>query len=219
MNKTNKIIYLYIFGIVILIVAIIGMTYAYFTASSSNSNISGGTAKLELELNIYPKSDGIENPLIPQKKSSIGSAVIGNENGSCVDNNGNTVCQVYEIVVENKGETDLILNGTMTLVADTIDDLRWGLGTGVKEGFSENKTYDKLKTDLIDPVTDELQSITLQKKDNIVGSGDDTAKFYVVIFLEEKDQNQTGTNIGEFHGEVEFYAVNGEGGVKATFTS
>lgn len=217
MNKTNKIIYIYISAIVILLVLIIGVTFAFFVTTGGEKAFSSDTATVDLELNIYPRSSGMENPLIPQKTSSIGSAVEGTTNGSCVDNNGNTVCQVYEIVVENKSNIPIDLNGVMRLKADTIDDLRWGLGTGINEGFSAEKTYDKTETDLINPNSSELQKITLKENDNTNNAGDDTAKFYVVIYLEENEQNQSATNVGDFSGEVEFYSA--DGGISANFSS
>lgn len=215
MNKTNKIIYIYISAIVILLVLIIGVTFAYFATSGNKINFDGNTATVDLELNVYPRSSGMENPLIPQKTSSIGSAVEGTAKGSCIDNNGNTVCQVYEIVVENKSNIQIDLNGEIRLLAATIDDLRWGLGTGINEGFSADKTYAKTETDLVNPSVNELQKITLKEKDNIDNDGEDTAKFYVVIYLEELDKSQAGTNTGNFSGEVEFYSA--DGGISAKF--
>lgn len=220
MKKLDKIMYIYIFGIVVLLLLIVGTTFAFFTAiaESGPGKITGSTATMGLNLSVFPKSDGINNPLVPQETSSIADAVIGTENGSCVDDNNNTVCQVYEIVIENTGDTSISLNGTISFVAPTVEDLKWGLGTSATSGFSSSNTYAKTETDLIGPGVNDLQSISLEASDNVSGSGDDTAKFYIVVYIEERSINQSSTNYGDFTGTVTFNAASGNG-VSATFVS
>lgn len=213
MDKTNKIIYIYISIIVILLVLIVGVTFAYFVAKGEEVGFDGNTATVGLELSVNRVSSRWDQPLMPQNTDTIASAVIGTNNESCVDSNGNTVCQVYEIVIENKSNISIDLTGEIRLKADTIADLRWGLGDSATTGFSPDKTYSKDTTDLIGPSDDsELQKITLAEKDDINDAN--IAKFYVVIYLPDV---QTGTNTGEFTGEVEFYSA--DGGIKATFES
>lgn len=220
MKKLNRIIYVYIFGIILLLVLIVGVTVAFFVSAANvgGNNIGGVTANVSLNLRVSPLSAGINNPLIPQLSDTIQEAVVGTSNGSCVDDNNNTVCQVYEIIVENTGDTALTVNGTITFLADTISDLKWGLGTSATTGFSAQNTYSKTETDLIGPGIADLQEIDLEANDNVSNSGNDMAKFYIVVYIEEKNADQSSENTGSFSATVSFDAAGGNG-ISATFAS
>lgn len=215
-NKKNVLIFLGA-GVLTLIAAIVGTTFAFFAITISGGSFTGGTASVGLKLTITPKSSGIENPLIPQETSAIANAVIGTNNGSCVDENGNTVCQVYEIMLENTGEAGAIVNVMLNLTTEGIQNLKWGIGTGPTTGFSSSKIYELTETDLVSPDVLGLQSITLKPKDNLVASGEDTAMFYIVIYIEEINSDQSSLDVGDFTGTVTVNAANGKG-ITATFT-
>ena len=221
MRKIDKTMLIFLIGILTLIIAIAGATFAFFSVvvdEATGDKITGTTASMDLDLSIVSKSAGFDNPLIPQKTDAIASAVVGTSNGSCVDDNGNTVCQVYEIVIKNLGSDAVNITGSLVLNASTISDLKWGLGTSATEGFSPNKIYEKTENDLINPDTAGMQTITLQPNDGVNNSGLDMKKFYIVIYIEETGENQTSTNTGSFQGTVTFSASGGSG-VSATFSS
>lgn len=123
------------FGIVsvaTLIVAIIGATFAYFSASiSSDPNAVGATAyefvNAVIEVRqVYPTKDSGANgliPLIPDKAIEVDG--IGEEkdtnleyalNGAtnkCVDDYGYQVCAVYEVTVTNGSKQSIDLTGKL----------------------------------------------------------------------------------------------------------
>lgn len=218
MKKTDKVFVFLGIGIITLIIAIIGTTFAFFSVTIRNDAFTGTTATMGLKLTITPKSAGFDNPLIPQKTSAIANAITGTDNGSCVDANGNTVCQVYEIMIENTGDAGNIITASLNLQAETIADLKWGIGTTATTGFSSNKIYEITETDLIGPSVTGMQQLTLKANDNVAKQGEDTAIFYVVIYIEETNNEQSGNNRGTFTGTVNIEAAGGNG-VTATFTS
>ena len=205
MENNGKGIFYGVIGVATLIVAIIGATFAYFTASATNNEtIQGNAATVGLNLTVEKVSDG-DKGLVPQKPGApLTSAMKGVDatansgDDSCIDANGNTVCQVYKITVENTGSAEAKLNGTLTLEKSTVTNLKW---TTVQTWESE-PTPDATKEN------DELaKGITL--------SGSGSEEYYVVIWIEELNTPQEDT--GSFTGSVSFNAADGSG-VTSTFT-
>jgi len=126
MNEKNngRGIFYGVIGVATLVVAIIGATFAYFTATASNNNvITGNMATIQFGLNVTKVThvDETKGGMIPMSNSMVHAAVVGSgASGSptrtCVDNNGNAVCQVYKITVTNTGSASLFLDGYVSLV-------------------------------------------------------------------------------------------------------
>ena len=205
MENNGKGMFYGVIGVATLIVAIIGATFAYFTASASNNEtIQGNAATVGLNLTVEKVSNG-DSGLVPQKPGApLTSAMKGVDatansgDDSCVDENGNTVCQVYKISVENTGSAEAKLNGTLTLEKGTVTNLKW---TTVQTWDSE-------------PIPDETkEGNDLDTGVTLSGSG--KKEYYVVVWIEETDAPQEDT--GSFTGSVSFNAADGSG-VTSTFT-
>ena len=108
MERKGQGIFYGVIGVATLIVAIIGATFAYFTATASNSTtIAGNAASVGLTLSVEKVSHG-DKGLVPQLETALSAAMKGKDGAgtgsdSCIDGNGNTVCQVYKITVGNTG--------------------------------------------------------------------------------------------------------------------
>ena len=172
MENNGKGIFYGVIGVATLIVAIIGATFAYFTATANDtSTIQGNAATVSLGLT-------------------------GED--SCVDANGNTVCQVYKITVNNSGTGDAKLNGTLVLEKGSVTNLKWATVTGwgtdpVAQGAKGDNNLDT----------------------NVTVTGGGNKEYYVVIWIEEQNNPQNDT--GNFTGTVTFNAADGQG-VTSTFT-
>ena len=94
-----------VIGVATLVVAIIGATFAYFTATQSNNTaISGNAASVSFGLQVERVENSKEaQGLVPMSNSMVQQAVQGalmGEEGSqtnkefCVDNSDNLVCQI-----------------------------------------------------------------------------------------------------------------------------
>lgn len=204
MENNGKGIFYGVIGVATLIVAIIGATFAYFTATADNNNtIQGSAATVKLGLTVQKVSHG-KKGLVPQLETALSSAMKGVDNAgtgedSCVDANGNTVCQVYKITVNNSGTGDAKLNGTLALEKGSVTNLKWATVTGwgtdpVAQGAKGDNNLDT----------------------NVTVTGGGNKEYYVVIWIEEKEAPQDDT--GNFTGTVTFNAAGGEG-VTSTFTT
>lgn len=117
-NENNKSHIFYgVIGIATLMLAIIGATFAYYTATASNDNtITGNAATIGFDLKVAKVTDADDQKggLIPMSNNMMEQA-LKSGNGICLDNNGNAVCQVYKITVINTSSASMFLDGYVSL--------------------------------------------------------------------------------------------------------
>ena len=117
-NQKRNIAYIVI-GILTLMITTTGATFAYFTATqSNNTTIKGNMATITFNLNVTKKTtvDETKGGLIPMTNSMVQKAVSNaSTKGICVDDNGNAVCQIYKITVNNTGTASMFVDGYVTL--------------------------------------------------------------------------------------------------------
>lgn len=210
-NRKGPGVFYAVVGVATLVVAIIGATFAYFSASTTNNtDVTGSTASgASLSMAITRESDaGTAANMIPMLTADLQKGVTGTGSKSCIDANGNTVCQVYKITVTN-GSTDIGINvkGTMNLASDA-KNMKWEVLTDAKTV----KTDGTVVAQGTNGVIVDNQALTKS------GSQD----FYLVVWLEETNKVQDTDDAGKtFTGTVTFNGVNSDGteskGITAKF--
>lgn len=197
-----------IIAMLTLIVAIVGATFAYFSLQASDENtVKGNAAKVGLSLEVRKVSVDASGDLVPLDELLLDKAIAGDtatENQMCVDKNGNTVCQVYEVKVTNEGSAATAVNGSLTLSAETITNLKW-----------------QIMTDQSTPVTDTGQFKTTDDtelaKNDTVEANPGTKTYYIMIWIDEIESPQNDSDTGAFTGVVSFTSADGSG-VTGTFS-
>ena len=109
-----------VIGVATLIVAIIGATFAYFTATQTNDNtITGNAASINFGLDVEraETTDQTNGGLIPMSNTMVEKAVSAET--PCKDDNGNSVCQIYKITLTNQSSASMFLDGYVTLTSNT----------------------------------------------------------------------------------------------------
>ena len=118
-EKKSQGIFFGVVGVITLVVAVIGATFAYFTATESVDNqITGNAATISFGLNVRKVTtvDDTKGGMIPMTDPMVEAAVSNaSTKGACVDDNGNAVCQIYEITVTNDGTAGMYLDGFVNL--------------------------------------------------------------------------------------------------------
>lgn len=217
-NRKGPGIFYAVVGVATLVVAIIGATFAYFSATVENTkDVKGTTASsADLALTVQRVSDdATATNMIPMKDDLLQSGVTGTGGKQCVDKNGNTACQIYKITIANGGNIAVNVKGTLNLSGGGATNMKWQLldnqttvgtgGTQVSQGT--------------DGVIVANQALTA--KDAATPS----AEFYVVVWLHDTGEPQDTPDAGKsFTGTVTFNGVNVDGtvstgGVTATFSS
>ena len=233
-NRKGTGVFYAVVGVATLVVAIIGATFAYFSASATNSDITGTTAAAGgVELDVTPVTEGTGTNMIPlnvMDNTTPTTAATGADDqfakamtGKCKDANNNNVCQVYSITVSNKSTTSAVqVRGTLTLTTDSTN-MKWQLlsaadattradfATVVDKGVAGNVT--------VGGNTGGTGATAASQ--NLAASG--TATYYVLVWLEETGSAQEGADAAKsFTGKVDFSAVDAAGnntGLTASFSA
>lgn len=241
-NRKGPGIFYAVVGVATLVVAIIGATFAFFSAQAADSSISGTTASAGgINLVVTKVTDTNSNliPLNLRTGDTAGKDTVDQfanaMAGKCIDSNGNNVCQIYRIVVSNKSTTSTIqIRGTLTLTS-TATNMYWRLinvteGTGGVMTAGAKVDY---STDIKATVAGAVGNITVAGNSGGTGTGvaskslgytstDNSATYYVVVWLEEMGTAQETSDAGKtYDGVVAFEAVDAQGnssGITASFT-
>ena len=128
-NRRGSEIFLGVVGVTTLLVAIIGATFAYFsaTAKSGNESVAVGSTKVDLgysEVTTRLKTDMIPATYTIAKFAATNAAHIA-EKGECKDDVGNEVCSIYEFYIGNPGSAEMPIEGSINVVTNGFTNLRF----------------------------------------------------------------------------------------------
>lgn len=197
-----------IIGVAVLVVAIIGSTYAYYVASASNSNVIKGTAAgAGLSLSVTKESTSASGNLIPltNTPAMLTTAAKGYGGGnsfdatkSCIDKNGYSVCQIYKIIVKNDSTASVTLNGGITKL----------------EGAGTPNINCAVMTSNVS-VTDASTCRTATSLEaNTTFTAGQSKTYYIIVYI--NNTNNAQTDNGAFNGTVTFTTNTGR--LEATFS-
>ena len=215
-NNTNKSGLIYaIVGVAVLIVAVAGSAYAYYSATATDTYTVKGTAGggAAPTLTVKKESNASGN-LVPIDKTAetltkgakgwntTSNAVNTSWNAaqSCTDKNGNTVCQVYSVTVKNNSNTSVIYDISLTALSG-----------------EKTKNLDAVKMASNISVTSETSIKGVNKgictTASVAGGSTSTACYFMVFIT---NLNSAQTDSGAFTGTVTAVGSNGAE-VKAQF--
>ncbi len=171
-------------GVALLIIAVAGSAYAYFTASAtSDGGISGTTLNVKLDKPIVTLvSTKATGGLIPIYDGTVNGhtsqlSAAATATNQCVDKNGYTVCKVYKISVKNSGTTATTVNTTLNLNNGGATNLKWARMTSVTA---------------VDTTLPTNSTVSTGKE---LGAGA-TLEQYIMVYLKNTGADQTSTDAG-----------------------
>ena len=197
-----------IFGIVILIIAIAGSAYAYYSAVAvDNTTVSGTAGGGNLTINVEKLSTSATGSLVPMDNdtTTLNKAILGEGNTSgsfdntkaCIDKNGYTACQIYKITISNNSKVSINLNGGVSLSGDETPNIECAVMDNINS-LSSNTTCKSSKS--------------LANKYSL--GANTTHDYYIIVYI--KNINGLQTDTGNFTGTVTFISSDGAE-VKARF--
>ena len=171
-------------GVALLIIAVAGSAYAYFTASAtSDGGISGTTLNVKLDKPIVTLfSTKATGGLIPIYDGTVNGHTsqlsdAATATNQCVDKNGYTVCKVYKISVKNSGTTATTVNTTLNLNNGGATNLKWARMTS---------------STVVDTTLPTNSTVSTGKE---LGAGA-TLEQYIMVYLKNTGADQTSTDAG-----------------------
>lgn len=211
-KRMNKSLIYAVAGVALLVIAVSGSAYAYFTASASSPSdaISGKTLDIQMSVasvEMVSKGTGDLIPIydgtVTGHASQLSTAT--NSTNDCVDKNGYTVCQIYKVTINNNGTNSTNINTTITL--NGTNDVKWARMTA-------RNTFDTI---LPTSQTANLNTsvVVLPAKS---GTTAGTTTQYFVVYLMNTGDNQTTADGGKtITGTVTVTASTGSR-IEATFS-
>ena len=242
-NSKGRGIFLGVVSVATLIVAIIGATFAWFSASvSSGENDVNLTAyQFDADLTVervFPTAENASKKIIPFVPNKVLREGLENETNNmnyalneatnkCVDSSGYLVCSLYKITVTNNGSDAIELDGTVT----TIETTKTETGTTLTANgalkaqiisYADGKytyTHDLSKA-LALPNTGESGKLIMDKATLTVGAtpAANTAELYVLVWLNDTTENQSTMMGASYKGQFIFSAVGMGAGNQLTGT-
>lgn len=215
-NNTNKSGLIYaIVGVAVLIVAVAGSAYAYYSATATDKDTVKGTAgggdaptltvKKESNAsgNLVPIDKTVETLTKGAKGWNATSNAVNttwNAAQSCTDKNGNTVCQVYSVTVKNNSNTSVIYDISLTALS------------GAK---TPNLDAVKMASNISVTSVTSIKGVNkgICTTASVAGGGTSTACYFMVFIT---NLNSAQTDSGAFTGTVTAVGSNGAE-VKAQF--
>ena len=141
-NRRGSGIFLSVIGVATLIVAIIGATFAYFSASAVSNNDAIAVGSTQIDLGYDDVTSGLKTNMIPSAENIAefsafdrdwvaGVKDYGNgitAKGQCVDQAGNQICSVYEFYVGNPSTTtEMEIEASITVTTNEFKNLKYAI--------------------------------------------------------------------------------------------
>lgn len=232
-NSKGRGIFLGVVSVATLIVAIIGATFAWFSASvGSGENDVNLTAyqfdaKLTVE-RVFPTVENASKKIIPFVPNEVLRAGETNETNNmnyalneatdkCVDSSGYLVCSLYKITVTNNGSDAIELDGSVTTMETTPTET----GTTMTANgdlkaqiisYADGKytyTHDLSKALALPNTVSGSEKLIMNPATLTVGAttGANTAELYVLVWLNDTTENQSSMMGASYKGQFIFSAV------------
>jgi len=219
-NGSN--IFLGVVGIATLVVAIIGATFAWFSATANSADDAVNVGSTTVELNFDDKTNTLlKSNLIPAKEviASYGGlnstyiAQTGEDGKSlqCVDDNGNSICSIYEFTVSNPTNAAQDLTFTLNVVNNTFTNLKYkiyegtakpaqGATNGITYNLADDGRTEATSGNTVEKIEDTFPSTggseTLSAISGLL-AGQTSKTYTMLIWIDEANEKQNTEDAGK----------------------
>jgi len=234
-NKNNgQGIFYGVIGVATLVVAIIGATFAYFsaTANSDPAEITASSGSVSLTWN-DSGAKGLKTNLVPvaaEEKASAFKRYPGITGDDCIDDVGNAICSTFEFTVGNpSGNPAQRVYATLTPTQNSFHNLKFAIFKGSVTDLGDN--FDLSKTvpaapsetkkntygglgDLVHAAEvipyDSTAAIDLDLLEQVIDGGD-SVTYTMVLWLHEAGEDNEDDQNANFAGGIKFTTGDGSG--------
>lgn len=202
--------------LIIVLVTVMGVSYAYFSASKTKGGIEGNVKEFSVTLSSNPIFEATN--LVPLRDDDIVKSISKTEN-PCVDNSTNRyqVCSLYELKLTNSGNSDEKLNGYIETISTTYSTNNLKYQIFIKSGSSY---YNVTMMDTVSQVVGNKSYFKHDVSDlqpTTVNAGSSTT-FYLALWLSDTGTSQNEDFEKDYRGKVVFESIFG-GKLEASFTA
>lgn len=238
-NSKGRGIFLGVVSVATLIVAIIGATFAWFSASvGSGENDVNLTAyqfdaKLTVE-RVFPTAENASKKIIPfvpdkvlregqENETNNMNYALNEATNKCVDSSGYLVCSLYKITVTNNGSDAIELDGSVTTMETGTTLTANGDLKAQIISYADGKytyTHNLSKALALPNTVRGSGKLIMDPATLTVGAtpGANTAELYVLVWLNDTTENQSSMMGASYKGQFIFSAVGMGAGNQLTGT-
>lgn len=233
-NSKGRGIFLGVVSVATLIVAIIGATFAWFSASvgSGENDVNLTAYQFDADLTVervFPTAENASKkiiPFVPDKVLREGQGdqtnnmnyALNEARNKCVDSSGYLVCSLYKITVTNNGSDAIELDGTVTTIETTPPTEKGTTLTANGDlkaqiiSYADGKytyTHNLSKALALPNTVNGSGKLIMDPATLTVGatSGANTAELYVLVWLNDSTENQSSMMGASYKGQFIFSAV------------
>lgn len=244
-NSKGRGIFLGVVSVATLIVAIIGATFAWFSASvgSGENDVNLTAYQFDADLTVervFPTAENTSKkiiPFVPDKVLREGQGdqtnnmnyALNEATNKCVDSSGYLVCSLYKITVTNNGSDAIELDGTVTTIETTPPTEKGTTLTANGDlkaqiiSYADGKytyTHNLSKALALPNTVNGSGKLIMDPATLTVGatSGANTAELYVLVWLNDSTENQSSMMGASYKGQFIFSAVGMGAGNQLTGT-
>ena len=238
-NSKGRGIFLGVVSVATLIVAIIGATFAWFSASvGSGENDVNLTAyqfdaKLTVE-RVFPTAENASKKIIPfvpdkvlregqENETNNMNYALNEATNKCVDSSGYLVCSLYKITVTNNGSDAIELDGSVTTMETGTTLTANGDLKAQIISYADGKytyTHNLSKALALPNTVRGSGKLIMDPATLTVGAtpGANTAELYVLVWLNDTTESQSSMMGASYKGQFIFSAVGMGAGNQLTGT-
>ena len=243
-NSKGRGIFLGVVSVATLIVAIIGATFAWFSASvgSGKNDVNLTAYQFDAKLTVdrvFPTAENASKkiiPFVPDKVLREGQGdqtnnmnyALNEATNKCVDSSGYLVCSLYKITVTNNGSDAIELDGSVTTMETTPTETGTTLTANgdLKAqiiSYADGKytyTHNLSKALALPNTVSGSGKLIMDPATLTVGAtpGANTAELYVLVWLNDSAENQSSMMGASYKGQFIFSAVGMGAGNQLTGT-
>lgn len=243
-NSKGRGIFLGVVSVATLIVAIIGATFAWFSASVSSGKNDVNLTAYQFDANltverVFPTKENASKkiiPFVPDKVLREGQGdqtnnmnyALNEATNKCVDSSGYLVCSLYKITVTNNGSDAIELDGSVTTMETTPTETGTTLTANgdLKAqiiSYADGKytyTHNLSKALALPNTASESGKLIMDPATLTVGAtpAANTAELYVLVWLNDSTEDQSSMMGASYKGQFIFSAVGMGAGNQLTGT-
>ena len=244
-NSKGRGIFLGVVSVATLIVAIIGATFAWFSASvgSGENDVNLTAYQFDARLTVervFPTAENASKKIIPfvpdkvlrkdqENETNNMNYALNEATNKCVDSSGYLVCSLYKITVTNNGSDAIELDGTVTTIETTPPTEKGTTLTANGDlkaqiiSYADGKytyTHNLSKALALPNTVSGSGKLIMDPATLTVGAtpGANTAELYVLVWLNDSAENQSTMMGASYKGQFIFSAVGMGAGNQLTGT-
>lgn len=217
-NSRKKMIFYMIFAVSVLIMVVVGATYAFFEAMVSSDPNSVGLETLEVSLLLEDDNSYVKSNIVPASSEIVDWAFFRDSENKCIDTDGREVCSVYSFTVINPSfQSPIPITMTLNPLPENSEfhNLYFKIYRVVKDSNDIKQYAEAMPATKI--VYQDYSPISLSQLDTFIPASTSTTRgevnYEIVMWLHDIDDDQTELDSGKAF-KATLNVVSGYDGVK-----